>query len=419
MASPSPFHPSSPCPSRAEPLYLLRSGDGPAEHLSFPEIRKRFDPRVARWVRLCGVAERDRPDVAQVAWIRIHEALPSYLPDLPIEPWLCTIARNVARNHRQRGYVQHEVLAAAAPPPLEIEPHVHRKLDAEALLERVLPTLSDDEWNAFVLADLEEMPCRAVAELLGVPEETITSRLHRARRAVAAARARMEAADRRRAGMVVPWPAFLLGWRERLSRLWAWLDGRFLAGAVTGGAIVYFFLRPPAPIAPPLAQAPADPRAPSSVPRSEPLPALPAPSVDARSREASAEIAPAVASAMPASTAPVSATPAGAAVKVAAPSARVASTAAASGSGTAPGPAAAPGSVAARSSKAGGSEARERERAERWSELAALEAALVLLDKGNCDEAQRRLAPHAARLAAGPFAPEYHALQRKARACPR
>jgi RNA polymerase sigma-70 factor (ECF subfamily) len=369
----------------AEPFIqpFERSGEGQAP--SFPEVHERLSERVDRWIRLSGVEKRNRPDVAQEAWARIDRALPSYAPDRPIEPWACTIVRHAACDHARRGYVQREVPFPAIRLQASVDPELsmQRRLDGEALLRRAHATMPDEAWQVFVLVEVEGVSCTEIAEELGMPLGTINSRLFRAHAHIAATLERMDAADVRRTGMLGPWAAFVVPWRHWWSRLRAWLDRRVLVGAITGGAIVYWLLQPAAPGSAPVALAPAERPVPSGT------------------ASASADVnEPALTAAVPASS------------KENVAAARVPA-AAASSSSTAPGPAAGTGRNAVSPAS------RDRERAEDWSALAALEAAHVLLQNGDCDEAGKRLARHAARLAAGPFAQEYQALQRKVRACPR
>jgi hypothetical protein len=271
---------------------------------------------------------------------------------------------------------------------------MERRIDGEALLPRLLQVLSEEEWQVFVLMEVEGMSGPKVAKELGMPLGTVYSRHRRAHARIDAERDRMKAADRRRTGMFVG-PAFALSWRDPWARLWTWLDRRLLVGAVTGGAVVYWLLQPAARPPAPIVEVPAERAAVSG-----------AASVDGPlTGEGGAMKA--------ATSVSTVAGPAGVAAHAGAGQ-RVASSAPAGlGSAAPAGPAARSGVKAARSPL------EEKERAADWSALAALEAALVLLRNGHCDEAGKRLAPHAARLAAGPLAPEYQVLQRQVRACSR
>lgn len=54
---------------------------------------------------------------------------------------------------------------------------------ARELLDRILAELTPDLREAFVLAEIEELTAREIAEVLGVPAGTVASRLRRAREA--------------------------------------------------------------------------------------------------------------------------------------------------------------------------------------------------------------------------------------------
>ena len=363
----------------AGPRPIALPGDAP----SFRVLRERHAAEVERWIRLSGVPERDRPDVAQETWLRVERALGNLDPRRPVEPWLCTIARHAACDHLSLSHVRHEVLVYAEGEPFpEVEAHAQRRLDAEAVLARAGAELPDEEWQVFVLVEIEEQTCPAIAEALGVPEGTVRSRLFRARRRLAAIRERLEAGGRKRTRMVAA-PALLLGWREGWSRLARWLRSRFALGAVTGGAAMYLLLRPAPPVpAPPIVEVPAV----SAESARAVGPAMP-PVLSAHTRAGDVDER-------------VKGAPAGTA---------------ATGSGTAGGSKTASGAgIGAQAGTAPG----EEERAER-SALLAMEAAQALIRHGRCEEAGRTLDPHAARLARGPLAPEYRELRRRAQACTR
>lgn len=383
--------PASPLPTGTE-APLAGSGDTPPAPLAFPDVRKRHADQVDRWVRFSGVEQKDCADVVQEAWMRIAHALPSYRPDRPIEPWLCTIVRHVARDHQRRPYVRYEVLVplAGEPPVVDVEPRAEMRLECEALLEQVLAAVPDDEWEVFVLVEIEGLSAPRVAEALEIPTNTVYSRLRRARARIAAMIARMEAEDRRRSGMFVG-PVFWLSWRERWSRFWGWLRGRFVLGAVTGGAIVYWLLRPAGPAGPAGAQGPADRGVPGVTESPRGAEGLPAASTE----------------------------PAVVATNVAATGG------AENSSGRDPVPTTRPAAAKTRAvpapgpgieAKTGGTTSDGELSA---ATVAALGAAQALLRNGACEEASQRLAPHADQLARGPLAREYEEIQRRLRACPR
>jgi RNA polymerase sigma-70 factor (ECF subfamily) len=68
--------------------------------------------------------------------------------------------------------------------------------EARQLLDEVLGTLGDELRSVFVLAELEERSVREIAELEGVPQGTVRSRLRTARAKFRGALERRCARDR-------------------------------------------------------------------------------------------------------------------------------------------------------------------------------------------------------------------------------
>lgn len=117
-----------------------------------------------------------------LAWVR---ALGSLRDPERFEPWLLQIARNVARSgaRRQRSSV---ITTIANPDTLAaLPPREHDESIAEALA-----TLPEEYREPLLLKSVEGLSQRRIAELLGLPETTIETRLVRARRML---RERLEA----------------------------------------------------------------------------------------------------------------------------------------------------------------------------------------------------------------------------------
>ncbi len=93
------------------------------------------------------------------------------------------VAANARRAQAKRHEVQDEALLEAqvdhAPDP---ERQLERK-EARAILDAILAAMPDDLRTVFVLFVLEGTPAPEIAELLGIPEGTVASRVRRARQA--------------------------------------------------------------------------------------------------------------------------------------------------------------------------------------------------------------------------------------------
>ena len=102
--------------------------------------------------------------------------------------WLRQITRNRARNHRRdRKDARHVGLDDAEPADQRPAPDARaEQADVRRRLLAALQTLPEDRREIVLLHDLEGWTHRAVAELLGLPEGTVRSHLHYARKSLRA-----------------------------------------------------------------------------------------------------------------------------------------------------------------------------------------------------------------------------------------
>jgi RNA polymerase sigma-70 factor (ECF subfamily) len=128
-------------------------------------------------------------EVAQDAFVRAWQGLGSFRGDSRFSTWLYTIATrralDVARAEKRRrereGPVDAAVLEAAPDPAASREPAERR------WLERVLGELDPVRRAAVTLHYLRDCPVAEVATILGMPEGTVKTHLHRARASMRAA----------------------------------------------------------------------------------------------------------------------------------------------------------------------------------------------------------------------------------------
>jgi RNA polymerase sigma-70 factor (ECF subfamily) len=127
-------------------------------------------------------------DLAQETFLRAYLAFPRFdLDRARPSRWLITIATRLALNEkRRRGPVPGEgpELAETANPESESARH-----ELGRAIERAIALLSEDQRAVFVLAELHDMTLAEIAEALGIPENTVKTRLFRARERL---RARLE-----------------------------------------------------------------------------------------------------------------------------------------------------------------------------------------------------------------------------------
>jgi RNA polymerase sigma-70 factor (ECF subfamily) len=136
-----------------------------------------------------GLSETDVADASQQVFVVLHRKLDRLEPGCQLRTFVYGICLRVASDFRRRAHLQRERLCAEPPertgPPTQEVELVQRQ--ALHLLEAALEHLDPVQRAAFVLYEIEELPMVEVARVLGCPVQTAYSRLHAARRGVAAA----------------------------------------------------------------------------------------------------------------------------------------------------------------------------------------------------------------------------------------
>ena len=143
------------------------------EHLDF----------VWRSLRRFGVPAADVDDATQQVFLIANDKLSRINPGSE-RSFLVGVATRVA-SHVRRSYHRRE----AAELRLSVNPHeatlnpeeLTQRLEARALLDRVLDGMPEDLRAVFVLFELEELSIDQTASLLLLPRGTVATRLRRAR----------------------------------------------------------------------------------------------------------------------------------------------------------------------------------------------------------------------------------------------
>jgi RNA polymerase sigma-70 factor (ECF subfamily) len=124
-------------------------------------------------------------DLVHEVFVSLPRAIKSYRAEASLRTFLVSIAVNHARHHvraatRRRGALDR----LGREPEIEVtdpEAVVQRRELARALT-RALDTLPLEQRVAFVLCEVEERTSTEVAEIVGVPEGTVRTRLFHARK---------------------------------------------------------------------------------------------------------------------------------------------------------------------------------------------------------------------------------------------
>ena len=156
------------------------------DRYAFAEFAHRNDP----WVRavIFGVLGRRQhlDDVCQQAWTRFWEQIPKLRDTRRWRPWLYRLARNVAVDAgreltRRRRLVRSTGRAPAAAPSHLPRDELADRERRSAVLDAVqaLPAIYREP---FVLRHVEGWNYRRIGEVMGLCENTVETRLVRARR---------------------------------------------------------------------------------------------------------------------------------------------------------------------------------------------------------------------------------------------
>lgn len=156
-------------------------------------------PLVWRVLARSGVRDDDLRDASQEVFIVVLRKLQERDRSASLTTWLYGIAVRVAANYRRKAHRRHEDLTDEPPERArESDPEIALgREQARLRLASILDQLPMDERNVFFMFELEEMPCPAIAEALGLPLGTVYTRLRSARARFEAAATRSSRKERR------------------------------------------------------------------------------------------------------------------------------------------------------------------------------------------------------------------------------
>jgi RNA polymerase sigma-70 factor (ECF subfamily) len=165
----------------AAALELPTASVGLEERFSDFVVSHRDRARRLAW-RLVGGDEDAAEDVVQDTFVKAYRALGRFREDSSLETWFYRILVNQAHKHRRWRAVWDEEQAVSSVDAGD--PGLQRRI-SEALAK-----LTRRQREAFVLVHFEGFTVRETGNLLGTPEGTVKSHLHRALKAL-----RIELAD--------------------------------------------------------------------------------------------------------------------------------------------------------------------------------------------------------------------------------
>lgn len=251
----------------------------------FEDIYRENFPFVWAAAHRCGVPHEAVEDVVQDVFVTAHRRMHELDWEVSARGWLYGVTRHVAMRHR-RGVARRARREALAVRGAATAAHPHRRHEAAHTLDRLLQQLGPRLREVFEMAEILGMSGPEIAAELGVPANTVYSRLRLARRKLKAladtepstvveATRREQAptaADRKRVSAALL-PLLNAPWWAAAGLLKAGLAGLGLAGTVAAGVALWQPSTPPVWEAGVTAQAVV----PVATPSVRQVPAAPAP----------------------------------------------------------------------------------------------------------------------------------------------
>jgi len=156
------------------------------EHMdsnSFRELMLTYGQDVWNFAFFLTKSHELADDISQDVFFQAYQKIGSFRGESSIRTWLFTIARNISVNHRRSAFIRKVILVAGV---------TRKGTHPSAETEMMNQTLSDDLWRVVMCLSVKfreilvlnikyEMSQKEIADLLGLSEGTVKSRLSRAR----------------------------------------------------------------------------------------------------------------------------------------------------------------------------------------------------------------------------------------------
>ena len=158
------------------------------DQAAFGELYHRYKDRMYYYFyRMLGNSPEQANDFLQELFMKLIERPESYNPSFAFATWLYSVANNMCKNEYRRREIRKEYQAAEALEP-KIDYLSDPSVEPEQLIEKVFATLDrlgEEHRSAFLLRYREGFSIKEVAEILGLPEGTVKSRLFYAKKLLA------------------------------------------------------------------------------------------------------------------------------------------------------------------------------------------------------------------------------------------
>ncbi len=174
-------------------ILVKRSQNGDLD--AFEELVRRYEGKVYNVAYRFMGSHADAGDLAQDAFIKVYQALPSFRGDASFATWLYRIVSNVCRDEirkqqRQRKVSLNEVMLQSGSNPhlvasAEMSPEeCAERNEIQCLVQKQLDSLSGEHRLILIMREIQGLSYEEIASSLDCTLGTVKSRLSRARQAL-------------------------------------------------------------------------------------------------------------------------------------------------------------------------------------------------------------------------------------------
>ncbi|MEL6344427.1 MAG: sigma-70 family RNA polymerase sigma factor [Myxococcota bacterium] len=136
----------------------------------------------------------DARELSQDAFVKAYRNLSRFRLESSFYTWLCRIGMNVAidhlrrQKHRRTEEFDEGIATRDSSGVISLNHHrddPRKNLERKRLRDRIMSEvdrLPDDQKQAIILREIDGLPYKEIAEIMGIPEGTVMSRLYYARK---------------------------------------------------------------------------------------------------------------------------------------------------------------------------------------------------------------------------------------------
>ncbi len=153
----------------------------------FEDLYENYFEFVWRSLRLLGVSREALDDVVQDVFGTVCRQLPQFEGRSSLRTWVFGIAQYTAANHRRGERRKSAPLQPLDDQMVSTEPGPHAHAEAQQVANVIVEfcaELDESRRTVFVLGLLEDVPAAEIAGLLGIPVNTVYSRVRALRQAL-------------------------------------------------------------------------------------------------------------------------------------------------------------------------------------------------------------------------------------------